>query len=449
MILFLLGCSPADNVSTPAPAPSAVAAPAGWANVAPARVLEAHHGDGRSYLQIEEASYTFWVSVPQLAVAAGDFVQMGKGSLHEKLHSAELARDFERITEIDRAEKADAGAVSEVLVPIEGGVSVADLYARRTEFGGKEVRVRGRVVKASKGIFGKNWYHLRDGSGVEGSNDLTVTTTADANLGDVLVATGPLTLDRDLGFGYFFAVILEDAAVVADGAAGAAAPAASAVHLPEVPAAPALPEAAPAPAVATPKKAGLPSSPLKQVFGIDVGATTQAQLDAWAVSRLLTCTVTASPRRATTHTRCGGDIAPSVLEGRKMQGKVQDLLFSRTDTGPIHAVSATSRYSLPSSAAEDYQSTLARLVEQLGRPSIERPYEAARLEQKLVRFAAEWNFNDLDVAVSLYRTGVDYYTLAESWAVPGVEASVSVREGSIGHGAGPLRPPGWNPHVAE
>jgi hypothetical protein len=447
MLWLLLACSGGPDAPDAPPNTPTAAAPASWANVAPARVLEAVHGDGRSYLRVEEAAYTFWVSVPRLDVAVGDFVNLGTGSLHEKLHSAELSRDFTLITEIDRAEKASAAAATAVLTPVEGGVSIGDLYARRAELSGKPVTVRGRVVKASKGIFDKNWYHLRDGTGAEDQNDLTVTTRFDAELGDVLVAEAPLTLDRDLGFGYFFPVILEDATVRRDGdapAAGAPTPGPSPAST--APAAPAPPSEV-VPVVAKPRTAGLPPSPTRSVFGVDIGLTPQAALDAWATSRALTCATAASPRRATTHTTCTGKIAPTVLEGRKVQGIIHQILFSRRDDGPIHSVSATTRYSLPASAAEDYTWARERLEETFGKPSMERPFDDERLEQKLVRFAAEWHFADLDVVVALYRTGTDYYTLSETWAVPGVEGAVEAREGSLGHGSGPLRPPGWNPHV--
>ena len=43
-----------------------------------------------------------------------------------------------------------------------------------------EGRVRGKVVKTNAGIMDKDWVHVRDGSGEDGKNDLTVTTTSTA-----------------------------------------------------------------------------------------------------------------------------------------------------------------------------------------------------------------------------------------------------------------------------
>jgi hypothetical protein len=105
--------------------------------------------------------------------------------------------------------------VTEVIPPAAGGYSVANLWARRAELGGKTVIVRGKVVKFRIGIMGRNWLHLQDGTGKanDGTNDITVTTTADVMAGDIVTATGTLALDKDFGAGYRYAVIVEGATV--------------------------------------------------------------------------------------------------------------------------------------------------------------------------------------------------------------------------------------------
>ena len=60
----------------------------------------------------------------------------------------------------------------------------------------------------------RNWVHLRDGSGAAGKdNDLTVTTSDNAAVGDVVVVKGTVRLDKDFGAGYAYPVIVEDAKV--------------------------------------------------------------------------------------------------------------------------------------------------------------------------------------------------------------------------------------------
>jgi hypothetical protein len=91
--------------------------------------------------------------------------------------------------------------------------SVAETYEKAEKLDKKTVVVRGKVVKVSKGIMGKNWVHLRDGSGDpgKGTNDLVVTTKDDPKVGDVVTAKGTLLKDKDFGSGYKYRVIVEGA----------------------------------------------------------------------------------------------------------------------------------------------------------------------------------------------------------------------------------------------
>jgi hypothetical protein len=60
---------------------------------------------------------------------------------------------------------------------------------------------------------GKNWMHLRDGSGTraKGDDDITVTTSDSVKVGDVVTVKGTLNVDKDFGAGYEYPVIVEDA----------------------------------------------------------------------------------------------------------------------------------------------------------------------------------------------------------------------------------------------
>jgi len=91
--------------------------------------------------------------------------------------------------------------------------SVDALFADKAHWKGQRVQIKGKVVKVNAGIMGKNFFHLQDGSGKAGSNDLTVTTQQDVHVGDIVVVTGLVTLDRDFGAGYSYPVILEEATV--------------------------------------------------------------------------------------------------------------------------------------------------------------------------------------------------------------------------------------------
>jgi hypothetical protein len=102
----------------------------------------------------------------------------------------------------------------------DGGKTVAEVFAEKDALAGKPVTLRGKVVKANSGIMGKNWIHVRDGSGSDGTNDLTVTTTtAQPNVGDTVLVTGPVSLNKDFGMGYQYDVIVEDAQVTVEATA--------------------------------------------------------------------------------------------------------------------------------------------------------------------------------------------------------------------------------------
>jgi hypothetical protein len=99
----------------------------------------------------------------------------------------------------------------------EGGRTVAELFAEKDALAGTSVTVRGKVVKTNAMIMDRNWLHVRDGSGAEGTNDLTVTISAELpQVGDTVVVTGQVTLDKDFGMGYRYPVIIEDAEVTVE-----------------------------------------------------------------------------------------------------------------------------------------------------------------------------------------------------------------------------------------
>jgi len=99
------------------------------------------------------------------------------------------------------------------IVKPKGGKTVQEVYQEKDKLKGKPVTLRGKVVKYNEAIMGKNWLHLRDGTGKEPANDLTVTTQAKVKVGATVLVEGIVTLDKDLGAGYNYDVIIEDAKV--------------------------------------------------------------------------------------------------------------------------------------------------------------------------------------------------------------------------------------------
>lgn len=91
--------------------------------------------------------------------------------------------------------------------------TVENLFAHKTELSGKSVTVKGKVVKVNNNIMQRNWLHVQDGTGAEGTNDITVTSKQTANVGDEVTIRGQLVTDRDIGAGYNYALLIEEATV--------------------------------------------------------------------------------------------------------------------------------------------------------------------------------------------------------------------------------------------
>lgn len=91
--------------------------------------------------------------------------------------------------------------------------TVEGLYQHKAKLGGQEVQVRGKVVKVNNGVMNRNFLHIQDGTGKQGTNDLTVTSQETAEIGDEVVVTGKLAVDKDFGAGYTYPVLLEEAKI--------------------------------------------------------------------------------------------------------------------------------------------------------------------------------------------------------------------------------------------
>jgi len=97
--------------------------------------------------------------------------------------------------------------------PCDGCVKLSDLFSGKKTYEGKVIKITGKVTKFNAGIMGKNWIHIQDGSEFEGEYDLTVTTSGEATVGDIITLEGKITLDKDFGYGYFYKIIMEDGVV--------------------------------------------------------------------------------------------------------------------------------------------------------------------------------------------------------------------------------------------
>ena len=207
------------------------------------RVVETMDVASYTYLCLEHNGMKTWFAVPLTKVTVGQELAVKPGFEMVNFKSRELNRTFEKIifseglvvnrdAASDEAMKrahggkpveeisgnAPGSAADNIKVDKAAGpnaFTVAELYEKRDVLDKQKVVVRARVVKVSKGVMGKNWMHLRDGSGdaARHTNDLVVTTQDAPAVGEVVTASGIIHKDKDFGAGYKFALIIEEASV--------------------------------------------------------------------------------------------------------------------------------------------------------------------------------------------------------------------------------------------
>ncbi len=224
-------------------------------------VLETMDAANYTYMNLKTAGGNVWVALPATDIKVGDEVTYLHGMTMSDFQSKTIDRTFESIifspglvTDASDASppatkktKNSSSTFSEALqeeakqsetiqpqeqvspgsagatVPYmetevekasgENGYRVADLYEKADSLDGKQVRVRGRVVKVNQNIMGKNWIHLQDGTGdpMQNTHDLVITSSELTEVDEIIVAEGTVAADKDFGFGYEYAVLVEQA----------------------------------------------------------------------------------------------------------------------------------------------------------------------------------------------------------------------------------------------
>ena len=95
--------------------------------------------------------------------------------------------------------------------PVEGGISIGELFSNKDSYANKTVLIKGHVTKVNRGIMGSNWVHLQDGTSGSGKYDLTITTQDEVSVGDIVTFEGMIVLNKDFGSGYAYDVLMEKA----------------------------------------------------------------------------------------------------------------------------------------------------------------------------------------------------------------------------------------------
>lgn len=229
------------------------------------KVLETMNGAGYTYMHIDSGSVKQWVAIPETAVETGATITCEEGMVMNNFHSKSFDRTFDTIifsaglangptasaekqgqvmpakdnsfaSAVAKEQQSAASAAAPTMTTASGGstgavvplgdikvekaggessYTVEEIYKQAKELNGKSVRVRGKVVKFSPNIMGRNWLHIQDGTGnpMNNSHDLVVTSSESVEQGQVVVVQGTLAAEKDFGAGYKYNAIIEQASV--------------------------------------------------------------------------------------------------------------------------------------------------------------------------------------------------------------------------------------------
>lgn len=208
-------------------------------------VLEVLDAAAYTYLRLKTPAGETWAAVSRAPVKKGSQVTIFDPARMQDFESKSLRRTFPVIYfgSVGVAGGSEAARASLQAPPdggtnlerIHGGVAktpfadpvkvakaeganartVAQINAERSALSNKQVRVRGTVVKVTPNVMGTNWVHLRDGSGSakDDTHDILVTTKDKPKVGDIVVASGIVKTDVNLGSGYVYKVLVEGVSI--------------------------------------------------------------------------------------------------------------------------------------------------------------------------------------------------------------------------------------------
>ena len=193
-------------------------------------VKEVLNANAYNYLLVTEGDKEFWIAVPKSDVKVGKTYTYEGGMEMKKFESKDLKRTFDSVffvegltdpnppaateTAIDPKKLTSSTQLSKGITLAKGGISIFDLFSTKDKLAGKTVILTGKVVKFMPEIMNKNWIHLQDGTSLNGFNDITITSLEKVKVDEIVTLKGKVVLNKDLGSGYKYDILIEDAVLV-------------------------------------------------------------------------------------------------------------------------------------------------------------------------------------------------------------------------------------------
>lgn len=208
-----------------------------------AKTLEVINGGGYTYAKVDEGGNIYWIAGPQTNINEGVSISFLEQMVMNDFTSKSLNKHFDQLVFVSAIVPADGSDASSTnsstledahanynhskeatatqaesdtttisVAKNRDGYTIEELYAKKDALKDKNVKINAQVVKVSKNIMGKDWIHLQDGSGSAGTNDIIATAVnSTVQVGDTVTTNGVVKTNVDLGYGYNFSVLIEEA----------------------------------------------------------------------------------------------------------------------------------------------------------------------------------------------------------------------------------------------
>jgi len=202
------------------------------------KILEMKKVMGYNYLRVDEDGVQRWVAIAEQPVHVGEVIGYDKTTVMHDFKSKTLNKVFKEIVfanEIYLPQKSTQHSTMKSLLfannvkpkniqPLQSSqinknfvkkqfYTIEEVHTFAKELENKTISIKATVRKVSHQIMKRDWIHLEDNTGIEATNTNDFVVTAEntsVKEGDVVIATGKVTTNKDFGYGYFYPVIIEN-----------------------------------------------------------------------------------------------------------------------------------------------------------------------------------------------------------------------------------------------
>ena len=182
------------------------------------KVVESLPTEKYTYLKVEESGDEYWLATSRGEYITGSEYRYKDGLLKTNFESKEHNRIFPKLYLVSQliplsSNKTNSpqGKINE-LKPHPEAISIADIVNNPEKYRGKEVIVSGICTKLNANIMGRNWIHIQDGT--KDDYDFVISSSTAIPPGHAANFKGVLNTNVDLGAGYTYDILLENAELI-------------------------------------------------------------------------------------------------------------------------------------------------------------------------------------------------------------------------------------------